>query len=144
MNKKIFVGSEKVRLIQGVKNPGEKNILTRENWPYSRWNITESLLYKVCCGNIIPSSDFRNWWFSITMHCSSHSMGKKFPRHCVGISFPRHYMGRKFPQNGYGIKFPPTIHWNCILFIILLPGVMFFGNSPWKYVTHMLDEKEIS
>ena len=52
-----------------------------------------------------------------------HRMGLKFPRHCVGISFPCHYMGMKFPQNGMGMKFPQTICRNCILFIILRPGL---------------------
>ena len=85
----------------------------------------ESIPYKVCCGNKIPITDFRNWYFfySHALQFPRHSMGMKFPHHCVGISFPCHYVGMKFPQNGVGIKFPQTIRWNCIQFIILRRGV---------------------
>ena len=82
---------------------------------------SESIPSKVCCGNRISATDFRNWYsfYCHALQFPQHWMRMKFPCHCVGISFPHHYMGMKFPQNGLGMKFPQTICWNCILFIIL-------------------------
>ena len=38
----------------------------------------------------------------------------------------------KFPQNGVGMKFPQTIRGNCILFIILRPGLQEVTNGSIK------------
>ena len=49
---------------------------------------SESILYKVCCGSKISTTDLKNWYFfySHALQFPRHSMGMKFPCHFVGIS----------------------------------------------------------
>ena len=75
---------------RGVINPAAKKCCGLGKLPICQIQHFRKYILNIHCGNRIPTTEFRNWWFSIHMHCSSHATAWEWNSNVIVSEFHSH------------------------------------------------------